>query len=204
MRKVRALAVLVVTAAALAPAAQAQNPTPQNAPRPPGMTLMTTAWADGDDIPLKYTQATPDAAAHPMGVSPAFTWSYVPEGTVSFVLLFRDPDVARERGSEDNLHWLVWNIPGSARGLPEGVPAGEVLPDGTRQTSVSGPSYRGPGANAAGPKHHYTFELFALDTMLDVQPDANPSVTRARILEAMNGHVLGKAVYFGLFKRPAT
>jgi hypothetical protein len=42
----------------------------------------------------------------------------------------RDPDVARNRGTEDQVHWLVWNIPGTATGLPEGVPKGATLPDG--------------------------------------------------------------------------
>ncbi len=55
----------------------------------------------------------------------------------------------------------------------------------------------GPGAPAAGPDHHYTFELFALDTKLDLGPDA----TRAEVLKAMEGHILGKAVLVGRFHR---
>jgi Raf kinase inhibitor-like YbhB/YbcL family protein len=159
------------------------------------MTLTTTAFPDGDPIPAKYTQAGDQ-------VSPPLTWTNVPPNTASFVLHMRDPDVARNRGTEDQVHWLVWNIPGTATGLPEGVPKGEQLPDGSRQISASGPVYRGPGAPASGPMHHYTFELYALDTKLDVQPGADAWETRTKLWSAMQGHVLGKAVYVGLFRRP--
>ena len=78
----------------------------------------------------------------------------------------------------------------------------ELLPDGSRQTSASGPVYRGPGAPATGPMHHYTFEIYALDTKLDVQGTADAFETRAAVMKAMQGHILGKAVYVGLFRRP--
>jgi Raf kinase inhibitor-like YbhB/YbcL family protein len=162
---------------------------------PPAMILTTTAFPDGGAIPVKYSQAGEQ-------VSPSLSWSNVPPGTQSFVLHMRDPDVARNRTTEDQVHWLVWNIPGAARGLPEGVPKGAQLPDGSQQISASGPVYRGPGASAAGPMHHYTFEVYALDIKLDVRPGADAWETRTKIWQAMNGHVLGKAVYVGLFRRP--
>src|SRR4029078_7661456 len=86
--------------------------------------------------------------------------------------------------------------------LPEGMPKGSPLTDGTRQISVTGPLYRGPGAGANCPFHHYMFELFALDIMLDVQPTADAFETRANIMKALQGHILGKAGYGGLFRRP--
>ena len=159
------------------------------------MTLASNAWPDGGRIPVKYSQAGDQ-------VSPAFTWSNVPEGTASFVLLAHDLDAATGNGTDRILHWMLWNIPPTATGLGESVPQGPQLPDGTRQISVSGPYYRGPGASAAGPAHHYTFELFALDTMLDVPPvGASPIQTRDAVMSAMAGHVRGKAAYVGLFKR---
>lgn len=164
-------------------------------PPPAAMTLTTTAWPDGDPIPVKYTQAGEQ-------VSPALTWTNAPPGTASFVLHMHDPDVARNRTTEDQVHWLVWNIPGTATGLPEGVPQGAELPDGSRQISASGPVYRGPGAPATGPMHHYTFEIYALDTKLDVQAGADAWETRTNVMKAMQGHILGKAVYVGLFRRP--
>jgi Raf kinase inhibitor-like YbhB/YbcL family protein len=161
----------------------------------PPMTLTSTAFPDGDPIPAKYTQAGDQ-------VSPALTWTNTPPNTASFVLHMHDLEVARNRTTDDQLHWLVWNIPGSATGLPEGVPQGATLKDGSQQVSASGPVYRGPGAPAAGPMHHYTFEIFALDTKLDVQPAADAFETRTAVMKAMQGHILGKAVFMGLFRRP--
>ena len=188
---VAALATLLTftgTAAAQAPAAGA-------APPQPAMTLTTTAWADGDPIPAKYTQAGEQ-------VSPELKWTNTPPGTVTFLLHMLDPDVARNKTTDTQVHWLVWNIPGTATGLPEGVPKGEKLADGSMQTSASGPVYRGPGAPATGPVHHYTFEIYALDTKLDVVHGADAFETRANVMKAIQGHILGKAVYVGLFKRP--
>jgi Raf kinase inhibitor-like YbhB/YbcL family protein len=113
-----------------------------------------------------------------------------------------DMDVARNKTTDDQAHWIVWNIPGTATGLPEGVPKGAKLADGSYQFSATGQMYRGPGAPANGPQHHYMFELFALDTKLDVQPAADAFESRANVMKAMQGHILGKAVYGGLFRRP--
>jgi len=165
------------------------------------MVLTTTGWPDGGQIPAKFTQAGEQ-------VSPKLDWTNVPAGTQSFVVNMLDPDVAVQRGTETQPHWIVWNIPATATGLPEGVKAGAEIPDGSRQISASGPQYRGPGAAANGPLHHYTFEVYALDTKIDVTAStATPPVaaaleTRAAVTKAMQGHVLGKAVYVGLFKRP--
>jgi Raf kinase inhibitor-like YbhB/YbcL family protein len=162
---------------------------------PRAMTLTTPAFPDGGPIPAKYTQAGEQ-------VSPALAWTNTPAGTVSFVLHMLDPDVARNRTTETQVHWLVWNIPGTATGLPEGVPMGAELPDGSRQVSATGPVYRGPGAPATGPMHHYTFEIYALDTKIDVPAGGDAFETRTKVMQAMQGHVLGKAVYVGLFRRP--
>ena len=99
----------------------------------------------------------------------------------------------------DVTHWLIWNIPGTSTGLPEGVASGD-LPDGSRQVSLRGNGYMGPGA-PAGPYHHYTFKLYALDTKLDIPPAADAAKTRTAIVDAMDGHVLGKAVLVARFHR---
>jgi hypothetical protein len=159
------------------------------------MTLASSAFADGAKMPAKYTQAGDEA-------SPPLTWSGAPEGTASFVLIVHDLDTAIAPGTDDMLHWMLWNIPPTTMSLPERVPLGAQLEDGTRQISATGPYYRGPGAAAAGPTHHYMFELFALDTMLDVPAvGASPPQTRAAIVSAMAGHVRAKAALAGLFKR---
>jgi Raf kinase inhibitor-like YbhB/YbcL family protein len=165
--------------------------------RPPMqvMALTTTAWADGGTIPAKYTQAGAQ-------VSPPLAWSNVPEGVQSFVLIARDTDAAIGNGTDDVLHWMLWNIPGSARSLAEAIPQGNDLPDGTRQISASGPYYRGPGAPASGPPHHYVFELYALDGKIDVPAiGQSPPLTRAAVEQAMAGKIRAKGSLVGLFKR---
>ncbi len=166
-------------------------------PRTPPLLMTTSAWQDGGVLPNKYTGAATGAA-----VSPALEWSQVPPGTRSFVLLVHDPEpVLNKSPKMDITHWLIWNIPGTSRGLPEGVPAG-TLPDGSRQVSLRSNAYMGPGA-PPGPYHHYTFELYALDTTLDV-PQGTPqqaAATRMAVFDAMEGHVLGKAVLVARFHR---
>jgi Raf kinase inhibitor-like YbhB/YbcL family protein len=159
------------------------------------MTLTSPAWPDGGQIPSKHTQEGDD-------VSPPLAWSGAPEGVVSYVLIVHDPDAATGNGTDDLLHWMLWNIPAASSSLREHTPPLSQLPDGTRQISATGPYYRGPGAAAAGPAHHYVFELFALDAMLDVPAvGASPPSTRAAVVAAMAGHVRGKAVCVGSFKR---
>lgn len=160
----------------------------------PGMALVSPDFQDGGVIPDKFTGAVP------MPVSPKLDWSNVPDGTVTFTLIFHDPDAAVNKNPEDVLHWMAFNIPGTSRGLPGGVAEGASLPDGTTQgKNLRGtPAYMGPGNAAINPYHHYTFELYALDTKLALTADA----TRPEVLKAMEGHVIGKAVLSGRFKRP--
>ena len=167
----------------------------------PAMTLSIPGFPDGAQIPVRFSQAA-EGAAPGEGTSPAINWSNPPAGTQSFVLHMHEMDVARNRTTDDQAHWVVWNIPATATGLTEGQPKGSQLPDGSYQISATGPVYRGPGAPATGPLHHYVFELFALDTKLDVKPTADAFETRSNVMKAVQGHILGKAVYMGLFKRP--
>jgi Raf kinase inhibitor-like YbhB/YbcL family protein len=165
-------------------------------PAIPPLVMMSTAWEDGGVLPDKYTQAAGNDA-----VSPALSWSQVPPGTQSFVLLLHDPEPVLNRSPKmDITHWLVWNIPGTAAGLPEGVTESQM--PGIRQVSLRSNGYMGPGA-PPGPYHHYTFELYALDTTIDV-PQGTPqqaAETRMAVFNAMDGHVLGKAVLVARFHR---
>jgi len=186
-----------VAAVTISTVAFAQTPAAQTAARPPagpGLTLTTTAFEDGGVIPVKYT------SADPKGVSPKLEWTNVPAGTVTFALILHDPDVALQKRTTDVLHGMWFNIPGTSKGFDEGLPTGPSLPDGTVQAkNLRGQNaYMGPGAGAAGPMHHYTFELYALDTKLDLTADA----TRDDVMKAIDGHILGKAVLVGRFKRP--
>ena len=166
-------------------------------PATPPLIMTSSAWEDGGVIPDKYTQA-----AGPTSPSPELKFSQVPMGTQSLVLLMHDPEPVLNKGSKmDITHWLVWNIPATSTGLPEGMAQGE-LPDGTRQISLRSTGYMGPGAGP-GPYHHYTFELYALDTKLDIPmpQQAQAADTRTAIVNAMDGHVLGKAVLVARFHR---
>ena len=182
--------------------AAAQNPQPggrgggRGGRRPVEvMKLSTTAWQDGGVIPPKFAQPGRD-------VSPPLSWSPTPEGTNSFVLIAHDIDGATGNGVDDMLHWLVWNIPKDATSLPEGIPQAPQRADGSRQISASGPYYRGPASPSTGPAHHYVFELFALDTLIDVPSvGVQPGPTRAAVMAAMAGHVRGKGTMIGTFKR---
>lgn len=189
----RSLAVLGMTAVMSLPLLAEQGR--GGGQRQPPLIMTSTAWEDGGVIPDRYTQK-----AGPTSPSPALAWSQVPMGTQSFFLLMHDPEPVLNRGSKmDITHWMIWNIPGTSTGLAEGVLAGD-LPDGSRQVSLRSNGYMGPGA-PAGPYHHYTFELYALDTMLDI-PSGEPgdaAATRNAIFDAMDGHVLGKALLVARF-----
>jgi len=165
-------------------------------PQTPPLIMTSTAWEDGGVIPDKYTQA-----AGPTAPNPALSWSQVPPGTQSFVLIMNDPEPAIPAKSSrgDVTHWLAWNIPGTSTGLPEGVMAGD-LQYGTKQQSLRSKGYMGPGA-PPGPYHHYTFTLYALDNKPDVTASENAFDTRTALLTAMDGHVLGKAVLVARFHR---
>jgi Raf kinase inhibitor-like YbhB/YbcL family protein len=188
---------LATAAPAAAQTPAAQPPAGGRGPANPPLIMTTTAWEDGGVIPNKYTMAAGTTA-----VSPELKWSQVPPGTQSFALLMHDPEPVLAKGSKmDITHWLIWNIPGTSTGLGEGVAAGE-LPDGSRQVSLRANAYMGPGA-PPGPYHHYTFELYALDIKLEV-PQGTPqeaAATRTAVVNAMDGHVVGKAVLVARFHR---
>src|SRR5437868_2653531 len=165
-------------------------------PAVPPLIMTSSAWEDGGVIPDKYTQA-----AGPNSPNPELKWTQVPPGTQSFAIIMHDPEPAIPAKSSmgDVTHWLIWNIPGTSTGLPEGVAQGD-LPDGSKQQSLRSMGYMGPGA-PAGPYHHYTFTLYALDTKVDITPAKNAFDTRQALLKAMDGHVLGKAILVAKFHR---
>jgi len=175
--------------AAIPAAAQQSAPAPA-APAPQFM-LMSSAFRDGGEIPVKYS-----CAAKPAAVSPALQWSNTPAGAVTYTLIMHDPDAHPMKGMSDVTHWMMWNIPATLMQLPDGVQAAATMPDGTVQgKNIRGANgYQGP-CPPAGKPHHYTFELYVLDAKLDLGPDAS----RMDVLKAMDGHIIGKAAYIGYF-----
>ena len=100
-------------------AISAQTPVPPGGgqrgggPAAPPMTLTVSGFPDGGQIPVKFSQAA-EGVAPGEGTSPAITWTNTPAGTQSFVLNMRDMDVARNKTTDDQAHWVVWNIPSAA------------------------------------------------------------------------------------------
>jgi Raf kinase inhibitor-like YbhB/YbcL family protein len=154
----------------------------------PPLLMETDAFPDGGIIPQKY--------AGRGGVQPGFKFSGAPAGTVSYAIIFHDIDVALGGGTNDVLHWMAWNIPASANGIPEGK-----LPDGAVQGNnlTNQPNYMGPGAPAGPRYHHYVFELYALNANLDIPQTAS----RDELIKAMEGKVVGKSAYVGRFRGEA-
>ena len=185
-----AAAAVLLTAGAVFVAAQApQGGTP---PPPPKFKMMSSAYPEGGMIP----QA--NSCAVPMGTSPAISWSDAPNGTMSFTVIFHDMDGAPGKNSMDVTHWIFWNIPATATSIPANV-AVDATPMGIAQgKNVRGVNgFQPPCPPVGGTVHHYVFELYALDTKLDLPAGA----TRDQLLAAMNGHVIGKTAYGGLFGR---
>ena len=155
-------------------------------PQLPRFMVQSNAFADGGVVPAKF-------AFRGDNVQPDFSFSGLPETAVSVAIIFHDLDVALNGGTDDVLHWLAWNIPASAGGIPEGS-----LPDGSVSgTNLMGQtSYFGPGAPAGERYHHYVFEFYALSENLELESSAG----RAELLEAMNGKVVAKAAYIGRYR----
>src|SRR3984885_11233387 len=178
--------------------ALAQTPQPKPAPRLV-LWVTSTAWSDGGEIPMTN-------AARGDNKSPAFEFHWnlgtnpasAPDTLQSYAVIFHDVENSSNKTTTDTLHWTAFNIPGTAKGLPEGLGSGD-LADGTRNgpgiaARRGTPAYFGPGAGP-GPIHHFGFEFYALDSKV-VLP---ASTTREDLLKAMDGHVVGKAAWFGRF-----
>jgi Raf kinase inhibitor-like YbhB/YbcL family protein len=184
--KVSAAAALVILATfASAPALAQGGGGGGGPPRLSPLLMESTAFEDGGIVPQKY--------AGREGVQPGFTFSNAPDTTVSFAIIFHDLDVALQGGTNDVLHWLAWNIPAAAKGIPEGsLPLGSV----TGRNIAGQNSYFGPGAPPGPRYHHYVFELYALNANLDLPNTAG----RDELLAAMQGKIVAKAAYVGRFR----
>jgi Raf kinase inhibitor-like YbhB/YbcL family protein len=150
------------------------------------LTVTSSSFADGAEIPAKYTGG--------QGTSPQLSWTGAPMTTASYVLIMHDVDVAVPAGNLNNdiTHWVVWNIPASTTSIPEGGP----VPSGANQTSMRGPQYMGPAPPAGHPYHHYIFQVYALNAPLDVPAGA----TRADVEKAMEGKIVARGAYVGRAK----
>ncbi|HYT05680.1 MAG TPA: YbhB/YbcL family Raf kinase inhibitor-like protein [Gemmatimonadales bacterium] len=152
-------------------------------------SLTSTAFRQGTAIPVKHTCDGVD-------VSPSLAWSGAPAGTAAFALIADDPDAPAGTW----VHWVLYNLPGSAARLPENVAKTDAPPElgGAIQgrSDFRRPGYGGP-CPPPGPAHRYFFKLYALDAALKLKAGAQKQDVEA----AMQGHVLGTAELMGTYAR---
>jgi Raf kinase inhibitor-like YbhB/YbcL family protein len=156
------------------------------------MTLSSPSFGQGSEIPRRHT-------CEGENVSPALVWSGVPAGARTLVLIVDDPDAPDPAAPRLTfVHWVVYNLPAAATGLPEGAEAA-VLPPGARAGSNDWrrTSYGGPCPPIG--RHRYFFKLYALDAAL---PEGG-AATKAAVVEAMRGHVLAEAQLMGTYQKEA-
>jgi len=154
------------------------------------LTLTSPAFAHGGSIPARYTCEDED-------LSPQLVWHGVPPGTRSLVLIVDDPDAPDPKAPKMTwVHWLLYNLPSTAMGLPEGV-AADQLPAGTLQglNDWDRTGYGGPCPPIG--RHRYFHKLYALDVQL---PDLHQP-GKAALEQAMRGHVLAQAELLGLYQK---
>ena len=153
---------------------------------PTEMALSSSAFAEGADIPARYTCQGAD-------ISPPLAWQNVPADTQSFALIMEDPDAPLGTW----VHWVLFNIPADQTGLDEALPTDARLPDGSQQglNSWGQTGYGGPCPPSG--THHYYFTLYALDTLLP----AEPGLTADGLREQMRGHILAEAQWMGVFSK---
>jgi len=154
------------------------------------MRIESSAFVHNGDMPGRLTCDGQD-------VSPPLSWSGVPEGAKSLVLIVDDPDAPDPKAPKMTwVHWVLYNIPPASSGLPEGIAAG-ALPSGTAEgtNDWKRTGYGGPCPPVG--RHRYFHKLYALDTVL---PDLHKP-TKAQLEKAMQGHVLARAELIGLYRR---
>jgi Raf kinase inhibitor-like YbhB/YbcL family protein len=170
----------------LAGTAAAQTPAP--------LTVTSPTLKANEVVPIDHT-------ADGKNVSPALSWTGAPAATKQFALVYDDPDVVF--GGQTFVHWVVYKIPGTAKGLPAELPMDPVL---TAPADIAGSiqglsgfkrtGYRGP-APPPGKPHHYTWTVYALDAELPLEQGLN----RNQLMEAMKGHIIGQGSLVAIYER---
>ena len=149
--------------------------------------LTSAAFADGQPIPVKYT-------ADALDISPPLAWSNAPAGAKSFALIADDPDAPAGTW----VHWVIYDLRPAIKSLGEDQFKVAQFKDGAKQglNDFKKTGYNGP-APPPGKAHRYYFKLYALNMMTGLAPNA----TKADLLKAMDGHVLGEGKLMGTYQR---
>jgi Raf kinase inhibitor-like YbhB/YbcL family protein len=162
------------------------EPVKQESVTPALITLTSPAFSEGAAIPEKYSCDGED-------ISPALEWSNPPDGTQSFALIMDDPDAPLG----DWVHWVLYNIPANVRSLPENISSDAALPDGSQHGTNGWKDYGYGGPCPPRGTHRYFFKLYALDSLLD----AEPGLSKQKLLDAMQGHILAEGQLMGTYTR---
>lgn len=147
--------------------------------------ITSPAFDHGGMIPPKYTCDGDD-------ISPPLEWDTLPQGTKSIVIIADDPDAPAKTW----VHWLVWNLPPSFKGLEENIEPSDELGGATQGTTDFGKTGYGGPCPPSG-THRYFFKIYALDTTLDLEPSA----TKNDLLEAMQPSILAQGELMGKYAR---
>ena len=151
------------------------------------LKIESVAFASGGEIPKRYTGEGADE-------SPPLSWSGVPANTKSIALIVDDPDAPDPTAPKMVwVHWLLYNIPPSTKGLQEGV---KKFPAGTREgfNDWNRTGYGGP--NPPIGRHRYFYKLYALDTILNLAT----TTKKIDLEKAMRGHILAEAALIGTYQ----
>ena len=159
---------------------------------PETIVVSSTAFDHNTDIPWQYS-------AYGEGISPAISWSNLPEGTRQLALILDDPVVGT---LQPFVHWIAYNIPATAPGLPEGLSPNAIVTHPGLEGMINGANgirrsgYFGPRPPADGKVHTYNFRIYALDHELNLDDGLN----KASLLDAMRGHILATGLLTGNFQ----
>ena len=150
------------------------------------MIITSTVFTEGGNIPIQYTCDGVDR-------SPPLAWSAVPQAAQSLALINDDPDAPMGTW----VHWVVINIPPAMSGFEEAVSSDSLAQQGVVEgmTDFGRRGYGGPCPPSG--THRYYFKLYALDTALNLGPEA----TKKQVESAMQGHILEQAQLMGRYTR---
>jgi Raf kinase inhibitor-like YbhB/YbcL family protein len=167
---------------------------PYAAQEPAKVVVTSPAFKHGEPLPVDYT-------ADGKNVSPPLTWSGLPAGTRGVAVIHEDPTAPTP---QPFVHWVIYKIPATAKGLPENISADPATPMPAELAGavqgVSGfrrPGYRGPAPPKPGRVHEYHFIVYALGEPLQVEA----GLTKAQLLEAMKGKIIGQGEIVGTYER---
>jgi Raf kinase inhibitor-like YbhB/YbcL family protein len=148
--------------------------------------VTSTAFKDGEIIPKQYTCDGND-------ISPPLTWSGAPQETKSIALICDDPDAPMGTW----VHWVLFNLPPASNALPAEVSSARVLDNGAKHGKNDFRRFGYGGPCPPGGTHRYYFKVYALDSVLDL----DPGITKADLVKAMQGHIIAEGQLMGRYKR---